>query len=89
MHSFPITINWGKHFLDDFSHSGDSGIKDIGNYPVICHDLGRQISPAVASVPTFYRSGPTQPQLKGTLPQNILILKTGHIGQINSLNIGD
>ena len=26
--------------------------------------------------------------VKGTLPQNIFILKSGHIGHINSLNIG-
>ena len=26
--------------------------------------------------------------LKGTLPQNIFVLKTGHIGHINSFNIG-
>ena len=26
--------------------------------------------------------------VKGTLPQNMSILKTGHIGHINSLNIG-
>ena len=26
--------------------------------------------------------------VKGTLPQNILIIKSGHIGQMNSLNMG-
>ena len=53
-----VTIKWRNQILDDFPDSGDSAIRDIGNYYLICCDSGRKIlqsqkllRPAVPPVP--------------------------------------
>ena len=43
-HIKAIPIKWGNQFLDEFLRSGDSGIRDISNYPSIFRDFGCQIS---------------------------------------------
>ena len=40
-----MTNEWGNQCLDEVLHSGDSGIRDISNYPLIFCDLGCTISP--------------------------------------------
>ena len=37
-----ITDKWVTQFLNGFSHSGDSGIMDINNFPMICGGFGLQ-----------------------------------------------
>ena len=44
-HRKAITNQLENQFHDEFPHSGDSRIRDIKNTPLICRDLGCQISP--------------------------------------------
>ena len=50
------------------------------------HIWERSLQPADSGPKTLHSNSCVQ--LKGTLPQNMFILKTGRIGHINSLNIG-
>ena len=37
-HEKIITIKWGNQLVDEFPHSGDSGIRDISYNPLICQN---------------------------------------------------
>ena len=50
-HDKSINTKWGNQFIDKFPYSGDSGIKGISIYPLICCDLGWQISSECKKIP--------------------------------------
>ena len=56
-HNKAITIKLGNQFFDKFPYSGGSGVRELSNYPLICCDLGPQISSESKSSSTGGRAG--------------------------------